>query len=138
MQVLTDTVIATLNGLPMCSEARREVCLIPLGSIYWEDEIPDLAVLARLSEIDMIWRMFCIRFKIWDGEERPAEDAAFWEAARAEVPKWALFARLCCQMMTAKPAEGPKRTLRSNLRRFSLTWIASNSQTRAAGFRGGP
>jgi len=96
MKVLTDAVIALLKELPVRSEARRKICFIPLGSSYWEDEMPEAAALAKLTEVEqnMVWRMFGIRFKIWDGEDLTEEDGAFWDAARAEVPTWALFVRL--------------------------------------------
>jgi hypothetical protein len=42
------------------------------------------------------WLIGCSRFAAKYGVERSfsAEDAGFWEAARLEAPKWALFQRL--------------------------------------------
>lgn len=96
MRVLTDAIIELLRGLPARADARRMVSLIPLGSIYWEDEMPDFLDLAKLSEHERntIWRIFAIRFIVWDSEELSADDQAFWDAARADVPTWALFHRL--------------------------------------------
>jgi hypothetical protein len=72
------------------------VSIIPLGSIYWEDEMPDYSGLAKLSEDERntIWQLFAIRFKIWDRETLSSDDQAFWDAAGADVPTWALFSRL--------------------------------------------
>jgi hypothetical protein len=41
-----------------------------LGSIYWDDEMPDTAELVTLPEGDRnrILRLFSIRFKVWDGK----------------------------------------------------------------------
>jgi hypothetical protein len=93
---MRESTIALLNSLRFRADAKRKVCLIPLGSIYWEDEMPDLLDLVKLDadEQNAIWRLFGIRFKIWDGERLSADDAEFWEAARSEVSDWALFRRV--------------------------------------------
>jgi hypothetical protein len=58
--------------------------------------MPDFLDLAKLSEDErnMVWRLFSLRFKIWDGQSLSNEDGEFWATARAEVPAWALFHRL--------------------------------------------
>ncbi|HXB72086.1 MAG TPA: hypothetical protein VNY05_27870 [Candidatus Acidoferrales bacterium] len=96
MRVLTEAIIARLRKLPARDDARRMVSVIPLGSIYWDDEMPDYLDLAKLSEDERnaMWRLFGIRFKIWDGEVLSTDDQAFWDAARKDVPTWALFHRL--------------------------------------------
>jgi len=57
-----------LAALSFRSDAKRSVCILPLGSIYWDDEIPDLAQLMTLPEGDRntVLHLFSIRFKIWD------------------------------------------------------------------------
>lgn len=94
--MLSQSTIALLSGLKYRPDAKRETCLIPLGSIYWEDELPELVELAKLSDAERnaVWALFAIRFKVWDKEQLSTEEAAFWEAARAEVPGWALFQRI--------------------------------------------
>ncbi len=96
MGTLSEATVAILGGLHFRAEARRMVSLIPLGSIYWEDEMPDYLSLMKLSEDEKnaVWRLFAIRFKIWDSERLSAEDESFWESARSDVPDWALFFRL--------------------------------------------
>ena len=66
--LLTDAIIDLLRRLAVRADARRMVSLIPLGSIYWEDEMPDYLDLAKLSEDERnaVWRLFAIRFKVWD------------------------------------------------------------------------
>jgi hypothetical protein len=72
------------------------VSWIPLGSIYWEDEMPDDRDLIRFSEEErnIILRLFSIRFKIWDDEPLSTEEVSLWEAARSDLGDWALFHRL--------------------------------------------
>jgi hypothetical protein len=94
---LTKPVIILLNRLTMRPEARRRVYFpLPVGSIYWEDEMPSRQDKAGLSvaERKAVNRLFSLRREIWHGAELSPEDAAFWEAARAEAPAWALFQRL--------------------------------------------
>lgn len=96
MSTLTPTVVALLSRLTTKSDAKRIVSYIPLGSICWDDEMPDHADLLQLSESERstIWRLFALRFRIWDREVLSNEDTLFWESARAEAPTWALFGRL--------------------------------------------
>jgi hypothetical protein len=96
MRMLSDALISLLNGLHFRADAKRMVSIIPLGSIYWEGEMPDFLQVAKFSEDEriIIWQLFGIRFKIWDNEQLAAEDRSFWDAARSEVPDWALFQRL--------------------------------------------
>jgi hypothetical protein len=96
MRILTDAIITILRGLTARPDARRMVSVIPLGSIYWEDEMPGYPHLAELSsdERNIIWRLFDIRLRVWDSEVLSADDQALWDAARADVPTWALFHRL--------------------------------------------
>ena len=96
MSALTDAVIALVNQLRMRPDATRRVSILPLGSIFWEDEWPEYAKFVALSdeEKESILRLYSLRRKIWDGAELPAEDALFWETAQAEAPDWALFHRL--------------------------------------------
>jgi|GEM_PF-986115 len=93
---LSDETIVVLNKLQYRADAARQVCQIPLASIYWSDEMPDVREMMALSEesLNSIWRLFGIRFMIWDQEKLASEEASFWDAARSEVPDWALFKRL--------------------------------------------
>jgi hypothetical protein len=72
------------------------VCVIPLASIFWDDEMPDYQQLMKLSDDErrVIWRLFGIRFRIWDREVLSTEDQRFWEEALREMPSWAAFRRL--------------------------------------------
>jgi hypothetical protein len=110
MQALTDAIIAILRSLPVRPGARIVTSLIPLGSIYWEDEMPDFQDERKLSlaERRAIYRLFAIRFKIWDDKTLSPDEQTFWDTARAEAPNWALFHRLALSVEehhTRKQAE---------------------------------
>jgi hypothetical protein len=94
--MLSKTTVNFLMTLPFRSDAQRGVCVLPLGSIYWDDEMPDLTQLMRLSEDDRtrVLRLFSLRFKFWDGEALTEEELIFWNGIREQVPNWALFSRL--------------------------------------------
>jgi hypothetical protein len=94
--MLSDRAIAFLQPLTFSKTALRKTCLIPLGGIYWDDEIPDFHKLMAMPEKDRsgIYRLLSIRFKIWDGVAPEGDDRKFWDAARAKVPEYALFSRL--------------------------------------------
>lgn len=94
--MLTDCAIAYLQPLTFSETAERRSCILPLGGIYWEDEIPDFHTLMEIPEKDRlgIYKLFGIRFKIWRGTELEAAEKVFWEEARARIPDYALFHRL--------------------------------------------
>ncbi|MEI9813578.1 MAG: hypothetical protein WDO18_13440 [Acidobacteriota bacterium] len=67
-----------------------------MGSIYWDDEMPDLAQLITLPELDRnaVLRLFSIRFKVWDREHLSDDEQSFWDEVRRQAPNWAFFGRL--------------------------------------------
>lgn len=115
--MLTEPLIALLNRLPLRVDAKRMVSIIPLGSIYWDDEMPDGVSVARLPEDEqnMMWQLFAIRFRIWDNEELTAEDKSFWDSARSEVPDWALFQRLALSEDDRKAREKAEKDVEKEL-----------------------
>lgn len=76
--------------------ARREINILPLGGIYWDDEYPLVSTERPVSEADygQILRMFMLRVALWEGEHFSEEQQQFWETVRAKAPTWALFYRL--------------------------------------------
>jgi hypothetical protein len=85
-----------LTPLTYRPNAERRSCVIPLGGIYWADEIPDFNALIKVPESDrnLIYRLFSIRFKIWGGEVLSNSDRRYWDEARSMVPDYPLFRRL--------------------------------------------
>jgi hypothetical protein len=96
MQVLSDATVKQLSGLVFRSEAQSLVNLLPFGSVYWADEMPDTRQLILCGEQDCmnILRMFSIRLKLWDAEALSDEENQLWNSIRSQVPTWPIFRRL--------------------------------------------
>jgi hypothetical protein len=94
--MLSTTAVAFLSPLTYRVHARRRICFVPLGGIYWDDEIPNVRLLLALpsSDRDLIFRLFGIRFRLWAGKELSRDDQSFLDTARSQVPAYALFQRL--------------------------------------------
>lgn len=93
--MLTDGALKFLKPLKHDPNAERLVCMIPMGGIYWADEIPDFRALIEMPEVDRnsVYRLFSIRFRLWNGETLDADDRAYWESAAALVPDYPVFRR---------------------------------------------
>ena len=94
--MLSEAAVAFLSPLTFRANAKRETCLIPLGGIYWDDEIPDFGLLLELPERNrkLIFRLFSIRFTLWAGNALSESAQAFLNEARSQVPAYPLFRRL--------------------------------------------
>lgn len=94
--MLSERAVKFLSALSFRPDAERLGSLLPLGGIYWADEIPDFETLLKVPEQDrnLIYRLFSIRFKIWDGETLSEVDQDFWDMARSQAPNYPLFQRL--------------------------------------------
>lgn len=96
MNALTDGALAYLSPLIFHESAERRSCSLPLGGIYWADEIPDFKGFMKLPEEDRlsILQLFRIRFILWAGDELHEDDLAVLEGAKSQVPEYPLFQRL--------------------------------------------
>jgi hypothetical protein len=113
--MLSEATSALLNTLTYRADARVRCSLMPLGGIFWEDELPDHnQFLSKIPDDDQrhIMRLFGIRVRLWDGQTLRHEDQQFWDAMQSLVPRWAFFERLsvsadelCRQDEIAKQAE---------------------------------
>lgn len=96
--MLSDELARRLSEMPFREDAERRVSFIPLGSIYWSDEvserIDDLFEPDNEARLAPLVRLFTIRATLWTGAELSNDDRAFWEAAMAQAPDYALFHRL--------------------------------------------
>jgi hypothetical protein len=94
--MLTEGALKYLRPLRFNPSAERHSCVIPMGGIYWSDEIPDFRALMDVPESDrkQIYRLFAIRFKLWDGEELSDDDRSYWSAAQQLVPDYPVFHRV--------------------------------------------
>jgi hypothetical protein len=94
--MLTEGALNYLRPLRFNPTAERLSCMIPMGGIYWSDEIPDFHALMTVSESDRkeIYRLFAIRFKLWAGEELTDDEQSYWNDARELVPDYPVFHRI--------------------------------------------
>ena len=95
MAALSPALVDYLSAMQYRPEAERLESILPLGGIYWADEL-DFASMKVLSgaDRDTLFRVVALRMKIWDAEALDEEDQQFWDAAQCAVPGWALFRRL--------------------------------------------
>jgi hypothetical protein len=93
---LSPAVVALLSPFVYRQDAARQICLIPLGGLYWEDEMPEMLELFKLAPDDrhQVFRLFGIRYTLWDGGTLDEDDQQFWDGARSQIPLWALFHRV--------------------------------------------
>jgi hypothetical protein len=93
--MLSEKIVAVLAALPYQSDAEWEVNILPFGSIYWKDEMPAIDDLFdRPDDMALIFAVFGMRLRLWDGEVLNDQDQRLWDAVKHEVPDWALFKRL--------------------------------------------
>src|SRR5437588_7076088 len=94
--MLSKNILAHLSTLTYRADAKRQVCILPLGSIYRDDEMPDIHRFVTFPEADrtQIVRLFGIRLRIWDHQTLSEDDQQFWDSVRSGAPAWALFHRL--------------------------------------------
>jgi hypothetical protein len=94
--ILSEKAVAVLAGLKYRPEAGWVANLHPLGSIVWNDEMPDSNERFQLPRHDMstIIFMFAARRKLWDGKVLDAQEQQLWDAVKQEVPEWIFFRRL--------------------------------------------
>ena len=93
--MLSETTLGFLSPLTYRADAKRQVYWLPLGGIYWEDEMPDIRHLMNIPEDDrnQIFRLFSIRVRLWKGEPLPDAESQFWDTTHSQVPSWAFFHR---------------------------------------------
>lgn len=92
----TENTIAMLSALTYRADAKRLVCVLPLGGIYWDDELPELRELTKIprEDHDNIFRLLGIRSRLWRGEILSDNDQQFWDGMQSLVPSWAVFQRI--------------------------------------------
>jgi hypothetical protein len=93
MQITEETAIL-ISSLRHDPRAKIIYCPLPLGSIYFSDEMPSGLSPGRPGDFLQVIRVFGIRVKIWTGVQLSNEDLATWEDAHKRFPHWPVFARL--------------------------------------------
>jgi hypothetical protein len=67
--MFSERMVRVLSALPFRPDAEWEVNILPFGSIYWKDEMPAIGdVFDKVDDMVIIFKMFGIRLKLWDGE----------------------------------------------------------------------
>jgi hypothetical protein len=81
MASVSESVLRYFSSLVYRSDAGMVLGMIPFTGIYWTDEISDHKVIRALPEDDQwqVYRVFCIRKRIWRRWELDPESLAFWE-----------------------------------------------------------
>jgi hypothetical protein len=93
--MLSEKAVAVIAALQYRPDADWGVNFLPFGSIYWNDEIPAAADLFdRPDDMSIVFAMFGMRLKLWDGEVFNFHEQELWDAVGRQVPHWALFKRL--------------------------------------------
>ena len=93
--MLSEKMVSVLSALAYRPDAEWEVNILPFGSIFWKDEMPEITDLFdRPEDMMVIHRMFGTRIKLWDGEALDLQEQQMWDAVRVQVPRWALFKRV--------------------------------------------
>jgi hypothetical protein len=93
--MFSERMVRVLSALPFRPDAEWEVNILPFGSIYWKDEMPAIGdVFDKVDDMVIIFKMFGIRLKLWDGEVLNIQERQLWDAIKHQVPHWALFKRL--------------------------------------------
>ena len=96
MQMFSEDTIEIISSLEFDPAAESVSCLIPLGSIFWSDELPRLKFLAFTEGPDReaIMRLFAIRINYWNTGQIADEDESLWNGAKTLFPHWPFFRRL--------------------------------------------
>jgi hypothetical protein len=108
------------SALTYRPDAKRRVCILPLGSIYWEDEIPDFPSLVKLGNEgqNQVLRIFAIRLRVWDDETLTEEDQRLWDATRQQLPHCPLFQRIELSEDDRRAREEVERSCREEFEAF--------------------
>jgi hypothetical protein len=93
---LSNSAVATIESLRFDPEAEMRFCLIPLGSIYWSDELPSKMFLefSEGADRNFAMRLFAIRINFWNSGELNSKERFFWNEAQARFSRWPIFQRM--------------------------------------------
>jgi len=92
--MFSEKTIQIISALRFNPSAETIYSLLPLGSIFWSDELPPMKFLAFGNDGSKIMRLFAIRINYWETREIADEDLSFWDHAQKQFPEWSFFRRL--------------------------------------------
>jgi hypothetical protein len=92
---LSQKAVSILSALQYDPSAGWGFNVTEFGSIFWHDEWPDMFELCENADDQaLIYSMFALRLRSWDGHALTAEDQRLWDSVKAQVPDWPFFRRL--------------------------------------------
>lgn len=94
MMQLTEDTARKINALRYDQKAEIIYCPLPLGSIYFSDEVPDGLLPERVADFIQVMQVLGIRANFWNGLALSEEDQAIWEEANQRFSDWPIFNRL--------------------------------------------
>ena len=98
--MLSETALRYLATRTFRGDAERQINILPLGGIYWEDEypfcdeVPPWERTVPEDDYPQVLSMFGLRVRLWKGEQFSKEQRDLWDAVQTKAPTWALFHRL--------------------------------------------
>ena len=93
MKVTSETARA-IENLVVNPSASIVYCELPLGSIYFSDELPENLLPGRIADYLQVMRILGIRVNLWNGLALSDDDQAFWQDAQQQFPNWPVFQRI--------------------------------------------
>jgi hypothetical protein len=103
---LTEDTARKIKALRYDHKAEIIYCPLPLGSIYFSDELPDGLLPERVGDFIQVMRVLGIRVNLWNGLALSEEDRAIWEEASIRFSDWPIFKRLELTLEQRKAHEG--------------------------------
>ena len=91
---VTNETASKIQNLRYDPKAEIIYCPLPLGSIYFSDEVPEDLLPGSIKDYIGVMRILAVRVNIWDETASPAEEQALFETAREQFPLWPIFMRL--------------------------------------------
>ncbi|HEU4389909.1 MAG TPA: hypothetical protein VFV34_19055 [Blastocatellia bacterium] len=99
---LTEACATKISSLRYDPEAEIIYCPLPLGSIYFSDEVPDDLIPEdapdglspeTVRDFMQVMEVLGVRVNLWNSYELSAEEQALWTEARQRFPEWPIFQR---------------------------------------------
>lgn len=91
-----DALFVALSELRYDPNARLSLCMMPLATLKWSDEIPQAQILLIQCRetARFMWTIFGIRKELWIKRRIEPAHLDLWMAAQTLLPEWPLFRRL--------------------------------------------
>ena len=113
---VTPETARTIENLVLNPSASIVYCELPLGSIYFSDELPENLLPGRVADYLQVMRILGLRVNLWNGLALSAEDQAFWQDAQHRFPNWPVFQRMTLTPEQRRAHEGVLEDLDTALR----------------------